>query len=247
MTFFDLAGSLTGRSVVVTGACGGIGSAITAALATAGVQVLATDRPGTTAESTANVSFVPGDLRELGFHHQLMESAAALAPVAGVVHAAGVIRRAPVEEISEAEFDLQVEVNLKASFFLNRTAWQHLRATGGGSIVNFTSQGWMTGGFQGSVVYSATKGALVSMTRGLARSFAPDNVRVNAVSPGFVDTDMLREGIDPDGRDQLIAAVPLGRLAQPQDLVGATAFLLSDASDYVTGAVLNVSGGQLMY
>ena len=117
----------------------------------------------------------------------------------------------------------------------------------GGSIVIFMSQGWWTGGFGGSVVYSASKGGVVSLTRGLARSFAPSGVRVNAVSPGGVDTSMLRSGSPDEALAGFVAMIPLGRLAQPNELAGAVLFLASDASQYVTGAVINVSGGQIMY
>lgn len=247
MTSLDMAHSLTGRSVVVTGAAGGIGSVVAAELGRAGVHVLGTDLRPPTVELPENVSFIGGDLREMEFHTRLLDAASELAPLAGLVHASGVIRRTRIEDVTEEDFDLQVDVNLKTTFFLNRAAWQHMRRLGGGAIVNFASQGWMTGGLRGSVVYSATKGAVVSMTKGLARSFAPDKVRVNAVSPGFVDTDMLRDGMDDVAREALIAAVPLGWIAEPGELVGATAFLLSNASNYITGAVLNVSGGQLMY
>ena len=116
-----------------------------------------------------------------------------------------------------------------------------------GSIVNFTSQGWWTGGFGGSVVYAASKGGVVSLTRGLARSFAADGVRVNAVSPGGVDTPMMSEGVSDEVMRGFMAQVPLGRLAEPAELAGAVLYLASSASSYVTGTVLNVSGGQLMY
>ncbi len=242
----SLAAGIAGRSFVVTGAGGAIGSAITGALAATGAKVLATDMPGRKPPESPNVTFTECDLRDLASHDGLFAQAAELAPLAGLVHTAAVIRRLPIDEITEADFDLQMNVNLKASFFLNRAAWRQLRGSGG-AIVNYVSQSWMTGGLQSSVAYAASKGALVSMTRGLARTWAPDNVRVNAVSPGFVDTDMMREGVDAQALAALLAGVPMGRMAQPDEMVGATVFLLSDLSAYITGAVLNVSGGQLMY
>jgi NAD(P)-dependent dehydrogenase (short-subunit alcohol dehydrogenase family) len=117
----------------------------------------------------------------------------------------------------------------------------------GGSIVNFTSQGWWTGGFGGSVAYAASKGGIVSLTRGLARSFAPTGVRVNAVSPGGVDTPMMRSGMTDEAMAGFVSMIPLGRLAEPDELAGSVLFLASDASRYLTGTVINVSGGQLMY
>jgi len=114
-------------------------------------------------------------------------------------------------------------------------------------IVNFTSQGWWTGGFGGSVVYAASKGGVTTLTKGLARSFAPSGVRVNAVSPGGVDTPMMNEGMSEEAMAAFLAMVPLGRVAQTDELAGAVLFLASDAASFVTGSVINVSGGQLMY
>ena len=130
------------------------------------------------------------DLRDLSTHDVLLERAREGGEIAALAHLAAVlVRRATVDDVTEDDWDLQHDVNLKATFFLNRAAQHAFVAQGtGGSIVNFTSQGWWTGGFGGSVAYAATKGGIVSMTKGLARSFAPQGVRVNAVSPGGVDT-----------------------------------------------------------
>ena len=139
-------------------------------------------------------------------------------------------------------------MNLKATFFLNRSVARVLREQGrGGRIVNFTSQGWWTGGFGGSVVYAASKGGIVSMCRGLARSWAPDGITVNSVSPGAADTPMMRSGMDEAGLAEFVKMIPLGRMAEPDELAGVVVFLASDHARYITGATINVSGGQLMY
>ena len=117
----------------------------------------------------------------------------------------------------------------------------------GGRIINFTSQGWWTGGFGGSVVYAASKGGIVSMSRGLARSYAKDKITVNTVSPGAVDTPMLRSGLTEDQLAAQIAPIPMGYMAEPSDLAGTVVFLASDHAAYITGATINVSGGWLMY
>ena len=110
-----------------------------------------------------------------------------------LAHCAAVLRRRfTIDEVTEEDWDFQIGVNLKATFFLNRTAATHLKEQGrGGRIVNFSSQGWWTGGFGGSVVYSASKGGVTSMSRGLARTYAKDGITVNVVSPGGVDTQMM--------------------------------------------------------
>jgi NAD(P)-dependent dehydrogenase (short-subunit alcohol dehydrogenase family) len=114
-------------------------------------------------------------------------------------------------------------------------------------LINFTSQGWWTGGFGGSVAYAATKGGIVSMSRGLARTYAKDGITVNTVSPGAVDTPMLRSGLTDAQLQEHIDQIPLGYLAAPADLAGIVVFLASDHARYVTGATINVSGGWLMY
>ena len=117
----------------------------------------------------------------------------------------------------------------------------------GGRIINFTSQGWQSGGFGGSVAYAASKGGIVSMTRGLARTLAKDKITVNAVSPGAADTAMMRSGMDDAALASTVAQIPLGYMAQPSELAGTVLFLASDHAAYITGATINVSGGWLMY
>jgi NAD(P)-dependent dehydrogenase (short-subunit alcohol dehydrogenase family) len=167
-----------------------------------------------------------------------------------LVNVAGVILRNPdLLAVTEGEWDAQHDVNLKALFFLCQAFAGRLLATGTpGSIVNYTSQGWMSGGFEGSVVYNATKGGVTTITRGMARAWAAKGIRVNALAPGLVDTPMLRTpDTTPERVAALEASIPMGRLGQPADHVGATVFLASDMAAYVTGATLNVSGGFLMY
>lgn len=255
MTSWRNDAGLEGKSVVLTGAGGGIGGDVARAFAEAGASVVGVDVPGSPVHDV--VSALPGeghlaieaDLRDLGSHASIFERAIEVAPLAAVAHLAAILRRrASVDDVTEDDWDAQLDVNLKATFFLNRAAYNAFRAQGTpGSIVNFTSQGWWTGGFGGSVVYAASKGGVVSLTRGLARSFAPDGVRVNAVSPGGVDTPMMTDGLSAAAAQAFLDMVPLGRLAEPGELSGAVLFLASAASSFVTGTVVNVSGGQLAY
>ena len=118
--------------------------------------------------------------------------------------------------MTEDDWDFQHDVNLKASFFLCQAAARVMRDQGrGGRIINFTSQGWWSGGFGGSVAYAATKGGIVSMTRGLARSLAKDKITVNAVSPGAADTAMMRSGMNEEALASTVAQIPLGYMAAP--------------------------------
>lgn len=251
-----MATGLAGKIVVVTGAAGGIGAATCRRLAREGAQVWAVDREAAALDDL--VQSLDGtdhrtsvvDLTDLQTHAGLVTMLAETGrPIAGFAHLAAVLRRRNhLDEVTEDDWDVQIDTNLKATFFLDRAIANLLIQRGeGGSIVNFTSQGWWTGGFGGSVVYAASKGGIVSMSRGLARTLAPHQIRVNTVAPGFVDTAMMRGGLTDAQLQSSIDQVPLGRLAAPEEVGDTVAFLLGDDSRYITGATLNVTGGQLMY
>lgn len=252
----SLGQGLAGHGIVVTGALGGIGSAVARGFAECGAHVAVVDLSENGARDLA--ALLPGeghvgigaDIANVEGHEVLVKEAeAAVGPLVALAHLAAVLRRRhDIREVDEPDWDAQVDVNLKATFFLNRQFAEHLRDAGRhGSIVNFSSQGWWTGGFGGSIVYNATKGGIVTMTRGLARTYAGAGIRVNAVAPGLVDTAMLRNDLSDDVLRGLIDQVPLGRLAAPEEVVPAVVFLASDHATYITGATLNISGGWLMY
>ena len=253
---WNVASGLEGKRVLLTGGAGGLGREVALAFAAAGARVAVLDLAADKAEAVVAEMVggphlaVAADLRRVAGHSQLIERVVgALGGLDILVCAAAVlVRRPDFVDISEADWDLQHDVNLKSTFFLNQAAAKHFRAQGkGGRIINFTSQGWQSGGFGGSVAYAASKGGIVSMTRGLARSLASDGVTVNAVSPVAADTAMLRDGMTDAQLAGIVAAIPLGRLAAPSELAGAVLFLASDHAAYITGATLNVSGGWLMY
>jgi len=253
---WSVGAGLEGRGVVVTGAAGGIGRAVTAAFAATGARVLAVDLDE--AAARASITDLPGDghaavgldLRDLASHARLLETARReLGSLDVLAHLAAVLqRRSSITEVTEADWDLQADVNLKAAFFLCRTVAEAMKAAGrGGRIVVFSSQGWWTGGFGGSIVYAATKGGIVTMTRGLARTYGGDGITVNVVSPGQVATPMLTTDLDPAVLERMRADTPLGRVAEPEELAGPVVFLASQHATFITGATLNVSGGFLMY
>jgi NAD(P)-dependent dehydrogenase (short-subunit alcohol dehydrogenase family) len=253
---WSVGAGLAGKGVLVTGASGGIGRSVAEAFAHAGAYVMAVDlRQDAVDAVVAGLESgrhlaVGADLRDIGGHGALVARARAeLGSLDVLVNVAGVmVRRTEVDEVSEDDWDRQVDVNLKASFFLCRAAAREMRDQGhGGRIVTFTSQAWWTGGFGGSVVYSASKGGVVSMTRGLARTYGPYGITVNAVAPGLVRTPMLMDGLERDTYDRLVRQIPLGRVAEPSELAGTVVFLASDHAAYISGATINVSGGFLMY
>jgi 3-oxoacyl-[acyl-carrier protein] reductase len=246
---------LAGRGVLCTGAAGGIGVAVCRAFAEKDARLFLADRPGSGVAKLA--AELPGrghagyecDLRDIGSVERLVEAAESeLGQVEVLVHLAAVLRRQPLEEVSEGDWDLQIDVNLKATFFLARAVAARMAATGiGGRIVLYASQAWWSGGHGGSQVYAMSKGGVVSLTRGLAREYGPRGIRVNAVAPGCVDTPLLREGLSEQKLDEILAATPLRRLGTPEELAAVTVFLASDSSSFVTGTVLNASGGWLTY
>ncbi len=253
---WSLGAGLTGRGVLVTGATGAIGREVARAFAAVGARVAAVDLDAAVTEALA--AELPGgghlgiasDLREADGQDALVaEVERRLGSLDVLAHVAAVlVRRATPDEISVDDFDLQSDVNLRATLFLDRAAARAMRARGrGGRIVNFASQGWWSGGYGGSVAYAATKGGVVSLSRGLARTYAADRITVNCVAPGLVDTPMLRDGLPAAELDALRDQVPIGRLADPAEIAPAVVFLASAHAAYITGATLNVSGGQLMY
>jgi NAD(P)-dependent dehydrogenase (short-subunit alcohol dehydrogenase family) len=253
---WDVGAGLEGKGVIVTGAAGGIGRAVTRAFATTGAKVMAVDLDQakldevvSELEGSGHVG-VAADLTDLQGHARLIARAReelgnlyVLASLAAVLR-----RRGSLAEVTEDDWDFQHDINLKAAFFLCRAAGDAMVEQGrGGRIITFSSQGWWTGGFGGSVVYAASKGGITSMTRGLARTFGQHLITVNTVSPGQVHTPMLMTGLAPEVYENMKKQTPLGYVAEPEDLAGPVVFLASDHARYITGSTLNVSGGFLMY
>jgi len=253
---WNLGAGLENRGVIITGAAGGIGRAVAEAFGTTGARVMAVDLDQTAAQEVAAGIEGTGhigmgfDLRDLAAHGKLVDTAMSeLGSVDVLVNLAGVMkRRDNIADVTEDDWDIQHDINLKAVFFLCRAVGTAMVRQGeGGSMITFSSQGWWTGGHGGSVAYAASKGGLVSMTRGLAREFGPSRIRVNSVSPGQVHTPMLMTDLPPETYDAMKEATPLGYVAEPEDMAGTVVFLASDHSAYITGATINISGGFLMY
>ncbi|NQV97728.1 MAG: SDR family oxidoreductase [Acidimicrobiaceae bacterium] len=242
------------QAVLVTGAGGGIGRATALAFANAGAQVACLDIDKSSLAETVELlkgagHAIVADLRIIkNFPSILDEAESKVGPIDALALVAAVLRRLKVVDVTEDDWDFHLDLNAKASFFLGREFAERLkRGNRIGAVVTTSSQSWWTGGLDGAIVYAASKGALVTLTRGFARRYGPSNIRFNSVAPGFVDTQMLRSGLDDAAIDRMLSATPLGRLAEPDEVANAIVFLASPASSYITGATLVVAGGQLMF
>jgi len=243
---------LTGRVALVTGASRGLGAAMAVALASSGADVAlhASEKPPASTES----AITQRGGRARGFVANLSDRKSADQLVPAVlasfgrldilVNNAGIIRRSPAADHADELWDEVIEVNLTSVFRLSRAAARHMLDRGeGGKIINVAS----LLSFQGGITvpgYAAAKGGVAQLTKALANEWAARRINVNAIAPGYMNTDnttALRE--DPTRNRQILERIPAGRWGEPGDVAGAAVFLASRASDYVNGHVLVVDGG----
>jgi NAD(P)-dependent dehydrogenase (short-subunit alcohol dehydrogenase family) len=187
------------------------------------------------------------DLNDIDAHAGLVGDAAqALGSLHAIVLSAGVLRREPFDEVSEEAWDWQLDTNLKSTFFLARAAGQHMQRTGTrGSICTLTSLAGTTGGPSSAPAYASSKGGIIALTYAMARQYGPFGIRVNSIAPGFVDTPMQDAGFTV-ATQTFIDGLPLARRADPAEVAAVAVFLASAHASFVTGAILNLTGGAWM-
>lgn len=245
--------SLAGKAAIVTGANTGIGQAIAVSLAEAGADVAAVGRtaPVETEKrvKAAGRRFVSiaADLSSIEpVNRVIAEAVSAMGRADILVNNAGIIRRADAADFTEEDWDAVIDTNLKSVFFLSQAFAKHCFASKQpGKIVQIASLLSFQGGIR-VPSYAAAKSGLAGVTRALANEWAARGVNVNAIAPGYIETnntEALRA--DPNRSRDILARIPAGRWGEPRDIGGAAVFLASSAADYVHGAILPVDGGWL--
>jgi NAD(P)-dependent dehydrogenase (short-subunit alcohol dehydrogenase family) len=236
---------LEGKKALVTGAAGGIGRAIVAKLQAEGATVTATDMNACEADF-----HIEGNLMEDKFCDELPQQAAQnMGGLDILVNNAGIITRGDITQATDDDLRRTMAINVEAPFRLCRAAIPLMAKTGGGAIVN-TSSCWGVHPGPNHPIYVMSKAAVASLTQCLGMDHAHQNIRVNAVCPNEVNTPMIRTGFETRGLDpnkaidELNASVPLGRIAEPEDIADVVMFLASDQSRYMCGALLEINGGK---
>jgi len=246
---------LEGCGCVVTGAAAGIGRATALRLARDGARVLAVDvkedgLAGTAAlgrQQDTPVETLVADVTATEAPAAILDHAVArFGGVGIVVNNAGIGGAHRAEDADDAEWDRFLDIDLRAVFRLSREAVVRMRAGGGGAIVNIASIFGMVG-FPAGAAYAAAKAGVIGLTRQMAADYGPAGIRINAISPGLIETDLTRRRIETSAwfRSQMSDMIPLGRNGQPEDIAAAAAFLCSNDASFITGQVLTVDGGWL--
>ncbi len=247
--------SLAGRVALVTGAARGIGLAVAQALAEAGATLELSDVDGIGVDAAASsltggaavgrtVDVADGDR----VRAWIDDVAARRGRIDVLVNNAGVQLNRAAADLSDDDWHRVLGVNLDGAFFCSREAGRVMRAQGSGAIVNIASIAERFG-MPRRLPYGVSKAGIAALTRGLAAEWAPDGVRVNAVAPGYVETELVRHAFEMGhiDRDAILAKIPLGRLAEPRSIGDVVAFLASDGADYLTGQILYVDGGYSIF
>ena len=257
MTALFAKDAFSGRTVLITGATSGIGEGTAKAFAAHGADVMINGRDAgrgaavrdAIASEGGSVHLSLGDVADPAYCNRLVdETVDRFGRLDVLFNNAGICLYGPVDEMSDDDWDHLIGINVSGSFYMARAAVRRMKAQGGGgAIVNMSSECGLIA-YERLPAYSATKGAIVMLTKCMAMDHARDGIRVNAVCPGDIDTPMTDQGWDEsltaeDIREKLKLHIPLGKVGQPLDIANAVMYLASDAAGFVTGTLLAIDGG----
>ncbi|MCO8610577.1 glucose 1-dehydrogenase [Burkholderia multivorans] len=247
---------LENRIIIVTGAASprGIGKATAQALAAQGARIAILDLR----EEDARAAAADLGSGHLGLACDVTDKAACVAAaratlerygrIDGLVNNAGITQPVRTLDIGAKDFDAIVDVNLRGTLYMSQAVIPAMKEQQGGSIVCMSSvSAQRGGGIFGGPHYSAAKAGVLGLAKAMAREFGPDRIRVNAITPGLIQTDITGDKLTPDMRADIVKGIPLGRLGDAADVANACLFLVSDLSTYLTGITLDVNGGMLIH
>lgn len=246
--------TLSERTAIVTGATRGIGKSIAIMLAKAGTNVVVVGRNEERADQVVdiierdggNAVKVIGDISSEKECKRIIESA--VLKYGGLdilVNCAGNLTSTKIEDITRQEWDDVLSTNLSGTFFMTQKAIPYLEKSKAGRVINISSNAGRMGGYANSQAYTASKGGIIAITKGIARQLAPRNITVNVVCPGTTVTEMSHL-YDEKTMEALVSRIPIGRLGQPEDTAAAVCFFASEEAGFITGATLDVNGGMYM-
>jgi 3-oxoacyl-[acyl-carrier protein] reductase len=248
---------LNGKVALVTGASSGIGRATAEALAANGARVAINFHRNQAGAESAHATIVSAGSRAIvvqadvtraeDVESLVAQTVAELGPIDILVNNAGsLVERLKILELTEERWDEVIDLNLKSAFLCCKAVAGSMIERKAGAIINVSSIAGRTGGALGSIHYSTAKGGLITFTKGLAKELGPFGVRVNAISPGVIDTPYHEQFSSPETMKTYVAAIPLGRVGTPEEVAKVICFLASDAAGYLAGETIEINGGMFM-